>query len=215
MKIFKLSSEEQGFIVREVAKTLTSGGVALLPTETVYGLFCVASDDAAFSRIYEIKGRPVEKALALTLSSPEEIKKYTLIQDWQQKVLNEILPGPVTIVLLAQGCSLLNAVSQENTIGVRIPDYELVLRIIKAAGVPLLSTSANKSGMPAVSRFQDIDPTIIKLVDVSVDAGDCPLKEASTVVDMSQLPVKIIRKGAYPEDRINEIVSKAIVKPEG
>lgn len=193
--------------IDEISSILKKGGIAVLPTETVYGLFCAYSSYEAIEKIFEIKKRPAEKILSLTLSALDDAERFVYMADWQKRTASHFLPGPVTFVFKAkEGAIPPFLVSNEGKTGIRIPDSEIVLKIIKATRIPLASTSANLSGEQPASRFKDLPQEILESVDVAVDAGECPLKVASTVYDLSFFPGKVIRQGAINPQ---EIISTA------
>lgn len=188
--------------IAEIAETLRSGGVAILPTETVYGIFCSYDDESAIRRIFEIKRRPQEKILTLTLADVAEAKKYVELASWQEKVIEEFLPGPVTFVFKPVVALSEFLVSREGKTGIRIPDSPATRKIIRATGKPLASTSANLSGMPSPASFEEIEKELIEAADVSLDAGICEVKVPSTVFDLSFYPGKVIREGAVSPEAI-------------
>lgn len=189
-------------IISQIAETIRKGGVAILPTETVYGLFCCYDSEMAIKRIFEIKKRPQEKILTLTLSDVTEAKNYVELEEWQERVIEEFLPGPVTFVFKPLVSLSEFLISSEGKTGIRIPDSLATRKIIRAAGKPLASTSANISGMPSPASFEEIPQELIEAADISLDAGTCKLKVPSTVYDLTFFPGKVIREGAVSSDTI-------------
>jgi L-threonylcarbamoyladenylate synthase len=207
VKIYSGNTLTDGQIA-EIAGRIREGAVAILPTETVYGLFCRYDLKDSAERIYNLKRRPREKLLSLTLANLEAARDYFDLEEWQLFTLKELLPGPVTFVL--KPCLELPKylVNSEGKTGLRIPDQPLVRRIIEQTGYPLASTSANFSGEPAPGAFKDISTEIVDSCEVAVDAGECTLKVASTVYDLSFFPGMTIREGAVNPETIIEVAER-------
>lgn len=206
--VIKPGQEEE--LAGMVASTLKSGGLAILPTETVYGIFCSFDNDVAVENVFKIKERPFTKVLSLTLADPSDIEEYVEADEWQIKTAKELMPGPVTLIFKARKNLPSYMLSDEGKVGIRIPDFELTRIVIKKHGKPLASTSANISGKNAPASFSDIEEVLLEKVDIAVDAGECPLKIASTVYDLSYFPGKLIRSGYYPEEKIIQIARKYV-----
>ena len=156
---------------------IRSGGIALFPADTVYGLAVDPGNEEAVERMYRLKGRPREKRSALMYFSVDDVP------DMPERA-RRLLPGPVTVIL-ADGR------------GIRVPDGP------RLAGVPVLQTSANPSGGPDPRRLEEVDPAIRAGVDLEIDGGELP-GTPSTVVDLSAEEPRIVREGAVPAARIRE-----------
>jgi len=176
---------------------LKQGGIVLLPTDTVFGICCKIDDEKAVKRLFEIKKRDKTQAVPILVSSTDMVKEY--VREVPQKVeqlMEKYWPGGLTVVLKAKEDKVAPLVrGLRDTIGVRIPDLLSTFQIIEELGVPIVGTSGNFHGQPVVSRYKDLDPKLIKLVDAVLEEdslGDM----ASTVVDCTKEPWKIIRQGA-------------------
>lgn len=189
-------------VVEKIAEILRKGGVGVLPTETVYGLFCAFDNDVAAQKIYEIKGRPKEKVLSLTLSNLNSLEEYVEVEEWQLKTISHFLPGPVTFVLKSKSGLPSHLVSGEGKTGIRIPSLTVLQEIIESHGKPLASTSANTSGKPAPFAFEKVEKEILENVEFALDFGECPVKLPSTVYDLSFFPGKVIREGLIKQEEI-------------
>ncbi|MCX7831388.1 MAG: L-threonylcarbamoyladenylate synthase [Actinobacteria bacterium] len=197
----KLEKQE----ILEIVEILRNGGIALIPTETVYGLFCVYNNKQAVERIFEIKKRPKEKILTLTLADVEQSEDFVFLENWQKSTMKRFLPGPVTFVLKTKANLLPELISEEGKTGIRIPDLELIQELIQYLRMPLASTSANLSGHPSPAKFSDVSQEILHSVDVAVDGGECSEKIPSTVYDLSFFPGRLIRKGKIEEEEIVKV----------
>jgi L-threonylcarbamoyladenylate synthase len=165
----------------EAVAALRAGNVALVPTETVVGLVAA---EPGLSRIREIKGRDVNKPIALLCTSAEESFSLAASVPPLARDLAELYwPGPLTLVLdLFPG----------GAIGVRVPAGEAVRAVLEAYSAPLYATSANLSGEPAIAALDDVDPRVLEAVDIVV-RGERGTGEASAVVDLSGGEVRLLR----------------------
>jgi L-threonylcarbamoyladenylate synthase len=168
----------------------------IFPTETVYGIGTSAFAPSGIRRIYKLKGRHGRKPLALLVHSLDAARPLVeVIPKEAMRLAERFWPGPLTLVLSASPLGRL-VTGGLATIGVRIPDHPVALAILKAAEIPLATTSVNRSGQsPAVSGTQAAK-LFGKTVDYLIDGGICRVKTASSVVDLSHYPYTIIREGA-------------------
>lgn len=168
----------------EAAAALGTGGVALVPTETVVGLVAAAD---GLPRVFEIKGRGADKPVALLCTSAAEA--FSLVSDVSplaRELADRYWPGPLTLVLDRPG---------GGTLGVRVPAGRVARELLSAYGEPLFATSANVSGRPAPRALQDVDPRVLGAVDVVLN-GEPGSGEASAVVDFSGGAVSLLRPAA-------------------
>lgn len=176
----------------------TPGSVILVPTETVYGLVCDWEDTVARQRIYELKGRSENKPLAMFAESAAMAEKFGVkLNSQANTLLEKFAPGPITVIAPAEGLY--------PTVGVRIPDHEFVLSLLKKRQRPLASTSANASGMPNVLTVSEAVDQLHGTVDLCVDAGALSDDAAaSTVVSVCQKDYQILRSGPVSAEAIAE-----------
>lgn len=203
--IYRYQKNKHAELLEKAAAILNEGGVALLPTETVYGLFVRADLEEAQQRLFDIKRRPESKILSLTLNSLEKIKKYARVEPWQELVLKQFLPGPVTFVLRSIKPVTRLVVTEEGTVGIRLPEHSFVQELISKTG-PLASTSANVSGDASPVDFSDINPQIIEAVDFALNDGRCCIGIPSTVYDLTFNPGRVLREGAVKEEQIRRVI---------
>jgi len=169
--------------IYEAVKILKNGGVIIFPTETVYGIGALASNENAIKKIYEIKGRSFDKPLQILISDISQVDLFASeISDKAKELMKKYWPGPLTLVFKTASGS---------TVGLRMPDSPIILELIRQTG-PIAASSANISGQP--------DPTCIGDVkieaDLLLDGGPCKMGKPSTVVDVSVDPPTILRQGA-------------------
>lgn len=173
----------------EAVKILKSGGVIIFPTETVYGIGGLASIENAVKRIYEIKGRSFNKPLQILISDISQVELFASeISDKAKILMKEYWPGPLTLVFKKKSGIFDIITASGNTVGLRMPDNQTVLELIRQAG-PIAASSANLSGEP--------DPTSADEVkieaDLLLDGGKCKMGKASKVIDVSVDPPVILR----------------------
>ena len=179
----------------EFSVSLQNGGVAVIPTDTLYGFAVAADCEKAVARVYEIKNRSSRKPLILFVDRIEELAKLGFeLKDGLPEQLKKYWPGALTAVLPAPGHPQLRAFNF-STMGVRIPNHQMLLEIIRRLPVRLLTTSANRSGDPS-----DVNPDVIASefageIDWLIDGGILPEGMASTVADFTKSPPVILRQG--------------------
>jgi len=185
---------------------LREGGIILYPTDTVYGLGCDPFNEEALRKIIELKGRDAEKGLLVLVNSLDMIESLVYISDLSRKVSNEFHPGPLTLTLRGK-----KVFSEQlrgpytESLAIRIPDNQFCLELLKVFGEPLVSTSANVSGLPVLNTPQEILEQFgdrAGLIDYVVDHGMLPESEPSTLVDLSGNTPKILREGAISKEQL-------------
>lgn len=183
--------------LEKAVEILKNGGIVLLPTDTVFGICCRIDNNKALERLFAIKKRDVSQAVPILVSSTDMVKEYVL--PFSQKVeelMEAYWPGGLTIIVKAKNEKVLPLVrGDKDTVGVRIPDMLSTFQVIEKLGVPIVGTSANFHGKPSVSKYKDLDPELVKLVDYVLEE-DALGSMSSTVVDCSTDSWKVLREGA-------------------
>lgn len=172
----------------------------VFPTDTVYGIGGNANEKSVIERIYRVKQRSKKKPLTLHLFSVDQIEEYGAeISDRQWEIINELLPGPYTIILPASARAPDVSVSQEKKVGIRVPDSDSFRELEDMLDYPLVGTSVNKSGETPMANFDEIVDQYGGLVDLFIES-DKPLgRVASTVLDISFDRPRVLR-GEYPKE---------------
>ncbi len=176
---------------------LQNGGIVVFPTDTAFGVGCRMDDEKAVKRLFAIRQRPETQAVPVLVSSIEMAQKYLQpLSENVKKLMSDYWPGALTVIFPCQTDLVPGLVrGQGQTLGVRMPDHEVPLYIINSIGVPMLGPSANFHGALTPYKQEELEPEFLKLVDYVVP-GECPVGQASTVIDCSVTPWKIIRQGA-------------------
>ena len=178
--------------------------VIIFPTDTVYGIGTPIFDIEGIKRIYEIKKRPKDKPLACLCANLEQINSIAYLNDKAIKLINKFLPGALTLILNAKE-EVINKIGYK-TIGVRIPNCDIALNILKENG-PMLTTSVNESGSIPLNEYDDIKRDYNDLVDYIYDTNTHSSNISSTVVLINDNEFKILRAGEITLDDLNKVVN--------
>lgn len=180
---------------------LKAGGLVAFPTDTVYGIGALAFRDDAVRRLYPIKGRNAQKAIAVLIAGLEILPQVAAKVSALALCLAErFWPGPLTLIV-ARHSSVPSAVSSLPTIGVRVPDHPVALKLLRLAG-PLAVTSANLSGEPSLCRPSDVFRALGGCFELLLDGGVAPGGQPSTVVDCTGKEPVILREGPISMDEL-------------
>lgn len=194
------------FELNKAVGILLSGGVVVFPTDTVWGMGCRADNLESIERLFSIRRRPPTQAAPILVSSIDQAREYFLPTNAiTEKLMNRYWPGGLTIVYHAREEKIPSlARGNQKTIGLRMPNSQKLIKIISDLGVPILGPSANFHNAPTPTNFNHLDPQLLKLVDYMIP-GECGGNQASTVVDATGSPVRIIRQGAVD---LTEIINE-------
>jgi len=184
---------------------LSRGELIVYPTDTLYGLGADATIGGAVEKVFAAKQRPIDKVVSIAVASipaAEELVNFTPIA---KLIASKFLPGPITIVLRAK--SELKFVSKEGKIGIRIPDNDFALALLKSYNRPIIATSANLSGGSNPREVSEIPPEILNQVSVVVDQGRTKYSAPSTIIDLSSDTIEVVREGAVSIDAIKAAIN--------
>ena len=185
------------------AEIIRNGGLVSVPTETVYGLAGDAMNPESVSRIYEVKGRPSVKPLSLMIAGKDDMRRYASeIPDTALFLAGKYWPGPLTIVLKANGTIPDIVLAGGNTVGLRCPDHPLTLQLIRESETALAAPSANLSGGKSPVCAGDVLAVFDGKIEAVIDGGPCILKKESTLIDLSSKPYRLLRIGAVSQDEL-------------
>jgi len=183
--------------MKDAIEIVKTGGIIIFPTDTALGIGCRIDNLQSVERLYKIRRRPVTQAMPILVDSVNMSLSYYLDpSDVVRRLMKDYWPGALTIVAPCKNNLIYSPIrGGGETVGLRMPDHPVILKIIEEVGVPILGPSANFHGDPTPYSPADLNPELVKLVDYVVP-GECTVKQASTVVDCSVVPYKIIRQGA-------------------
>lgn len=173
------------------------GKVGIFPTDTAFGIGCRMDDSAAVERVFEAKQRARDNALLVLVDSLKMAEKYVEVpDDVREKLIDTHWPGGLSIFFKTKpGMVLPIVTANTNVLAIRLPDHKGIEHIIHEVGVPIIATSANKSGGVTPYTMEEIDSEMLERVDF-VLAGECTYKTESTIIDTTVTPWKTIREGA-------------------
>lgn len=184
--------------VKAAVDSLRAGGVALLPTDTVYGLAASPVHDAAIDRIYELKNRPRDRNLPIMVAATFDLASIGIqINDAAARLLaSPLVPGALTLALGIDPAAVPEWLSGRDEIAIRIPNSPFMLAVLEQTG-PLMVTSANAHGQPTANRVSDIVAGLHGDPDIVVDGGHLP-DVPSTLINCHAKPPVIEREGVVP-----------------
>lgn len=199
------------------ADCLTAGGLALVPTETVYGVGVAISafvanletpgPDTGYGRIFTLKRRELTQTVPWLVDGPAALERYGKDVPHSICALAEKLwPGALTLVVLAADDVPPFMRAADGTVALRASASPVVQELIARCGSPLAVTSANTHGKPAPISFDEVEPRILAGVDVAIDAGETPCRDASTIVAVRDGELQILREGAMTVREIRAVL---------
>ncbi len=205
MRVIRISDTNIQAALIEVAGEIKQGGIVAFPTETFYGLGVSFSDKDALTKLFELKRRPKDKpipliigdvsALSVIASSPDEIALRIIERFW---------PGPLTILFAAKAVLSDLITGRTGKAALRVPGRSFALDLARAVGYPITATSANISGMPPASGPDEVISYFGDGVDLLIDGGRTPGGRPSTIVDVSERTITLVREGVIPYKAILE-----------
>ena len=189
--------------IEKAAQLLKAGGLVAFPTDTVYGVGAHGFSPQAVEKIYQVKGRPLNRAIPLLLAGAQSLSHVA--QDITPEawlLVEKFWPGALTVVLRRRPVVPDIVTGGGPTVALRVPDHAFTLRLIRAAGSPLATTSANLTGHPDPRTAQEVANYLEGRIDLILDGGRCPGGIPSTVVDLTTTPPVIVRPGAIPSQEL-------------
>jgi tRNA threonylcarbamoyl adenosine modification protein (Sua5/YciO/YrdC/YwlC family) len=199
------SQREEGLV--EATRTIQRGRLVVLPTDTVYGVGCDAFDEEAVKRLLDAKGRGREMPPPVLVSAKTTLEALAVdIPDWARSLVDELWPGPLTLVLRQQPSLQWDLGETRGTVAVRMPDHEAALELLARTG-PMAVSSANLSGHPAATTADEAEAMLGDQVRVVLDGGPTNGAVPSTIVDCTGEHGRVLRPGAIALERLNEVVA--------
>ena len=194
--------------IERAATLIKEGGMVVFPAKCLYGLAVDAFNPGAVSRIFKVKQRPPSNPILVLISDISCLGQLVArVPRGAQAIMERFWPGDVTLVFEA-GADLPKVLTAATgKIGVRLPQHPVARALVKAAGIPVTGTSANISGEAGCRRVKELDPGLLKGVDMVLDAGTLKGGKGSSVVDFTCFPPKVLRQGEIEETEILRCVS--------
>ncbi|MBP9128312.1 MAG: threonylcarbamoyl-AMP synthase [Elusimicrobia bacterium] len=188
--------------VEQTVSALAGGGVAVFPTDTVYGIAASVFRPLAIRRVYRLKGRSYKKPFPFLVANVEQA--LALVEPPSKKLrhlLDKYWPGPLTVVFNTSALGRWTT-GGKDTLALRIPAHPVTQAILKEMGQPLAVTSANRSGQREAVTGKEAEGLFDKKVDVLVDAGPCPGGVPSTVINVASTHWTLVREGAIKKKEL-------------
>jgi L-threonylcarbamoyladenylate synthase len=197
---------------RRLEQCIASGGVAVFPTDTLYGVCCDPEDERAAERLYRLKGRPAMRPAAVMFFAIEPaLEVLGELPESEQAALQALLPGPVTVLLANRSRSFAPACRIDpETLGLRVPRLPDRLAALAGVSAPLMQSSANLSGGPDARSLDEVPQGILEGAELVIDGGELP-GTPSTVVDLRDLHAErrwhLLREGALSRAAVEELLA--------
>lgn len=203
--------------IKKAIEVLKNGGLIVYPTETCYGLGGDATNPEALKKIMQYKKLRGSKPISIAVSDKEMAEEYVELNEMAENLYKNYLPGPITVISMSKGNLVPPVVSQQGAVGIRYPDYDFTLKLIKKFGKPITATSANMSYRSAPysidQLIKDLPKKSLDLIDLFLDAGELPKNQPSTVLDTTLNELSVLRQGKIEfEDAL--IKNKKILEVE-
>ncbi|MBQ3122731.1 MAG: threonylcarbamoyl-AMP synthase [Firmicutes bacterium] len=197
--------------IREAADIIKEGGLVAFPTETVYGLGANALDSEATAKIYAAKGRPSDNPMIVHIARASDIGQLTpRLSPTIVTLIDVFWPGPLTLIVKKKDIVPDVTTGGLDTVAIRMPDNQIALDLIEAAGCPIAAPSANLSGKPSPTKAQHVIDDLDGRIDAILEGEDCRIGIESTVLDVSgDIPV-ILRPGILTAEDISAAIGKKV-----
>ena len=185
-------------VLERAARLLDRGEVIVCPTDTGYAFSVNALDAGAVAKVFHLKGRVYSNPIHIAVSSIDEAEKYAFVTDIARYLAARYLPGGLTLVLKKKEIIPSMLVAGLDTVGIRVPDNKIMLRLVEMTGHPLTATSANVSGRPGTYSIDEVTAQFgdnLAQVALLLDQGPLKTHELSTIVDLTASPPQLIRQG--------------------
>jgi tRNA threonylcarbamoyl adenosine modification protein (Sua5/YciO/YrdC/YwlC family) len=193
--IIKINSQNpQQRLIRRVEDTLKDGGVIAYPTDTIYGLGCDLSQKDAIERIHRLKRLSKNKRLSIICADLKDISKYAYVPDYAYRIMRSLVPGPYTFILEATKLIPKIMLTNQKTIGIRVPLHTIPLALVKELGHPIITTSVTKADESLYNEPEEIDQMFGKALDVVIDGGII-VPEHSSIIDFTDEQPRLLRRG--------------------
>jgi tRNA threonylcarbamoyl adenosine modification protein (Sua5/YciO/YrdC/YwlC family) len=187
------TNPQQRFI-RKVVDILKEGGVIAYPTDTIYGLGCDLYQKDAIERVHRIRKLGKNKRLSIICADLKDISKYAYVPDYAYRIMRSLIPGPYTFILETTKLVPKIMLTNQKTVGIRVPDNNISLALVKELEHPIITTSVTKPDESLYNDPEEIDQMFGKALDVVVDGGII-VAEHSSIIDFTDEHPQVLRKG--------------------
>jgi tRNA threonylcarbamoyl adenosine modification protein (Sua5/YciO/YrdC/YwlC family) len=193
--IIKINPQNpQQRLIRKVADTLKDGGIIAYPTDTIYGLGCDLYHKEAIEKIHHLKRLHKNKRLSIICEDLSDISKYAHVPDYAYRIMRTLIPGPFTFILEATKLVPKIMLTNQKTVGIRVPDNNISLALVRELEHPIITTSVKKPDESLYSDPEEIDQMFGKLLDWVIDGGTI-VAEHSSIIDFTNDQPRVLRQG--------------------
>lgn len=204
-KIYVLNGKDDLEKIKEAAECIKNDGIVAFPTETVYGLGANGLKENCVKKIFKAKGRPQDNPLIIHVAS-KDINQYVKnIPQVAEKLIDKFWPGPLTLILEKKDIVPMETSANLNTIGIRMPNNYVALKLIEFSGMPIAAPSANISGRPSPTTLEVCVEDLEGKVDYIIGGEKCDVGLESTIVDCTVNPPIVLRPGGVTLEMLHEI----------
>lgn len=195
--MFLLNSSKKDIEI--ACKLIKSGKLVAFPTETVYGIGCIFDNEKSYQKLNNLKIRKLKKKshrkfYTIMLPDVKSIENYAIINKKIKKFLKIILPGPVTVILLAKKNKIPKHI-RNKTIGIRVPDFSTTLKFLKKISKPILAPSLNREGLKPMTLIKKIQKEFLNEISGIIITKKKIDNFPSTIISLCDNKIKILRKG--------------------
>jgi L-threonylcarbamoyladenylate synthase len=214
--MIRISATNKEKAIAECRRVITEGGVVAFPTESFYGLGVKYDDLLALKKLNILKRRPKDRALPLIIGDRKVLALIAPSTGFiAEKLMKRFWPGPLTLLVPAKKDLPELITAGSGKVAVRIPGSSFALELAGSLDFPVTATSANISGMTPASHPDEVIRYFGDQIDLLVDGGEAPGGKPSTIVDIEDSKIEIVRKGSIPDEDIYRLVGACQRKQAG
>ena len=199
--------------IETAVEVIKNGGLVVFPNDTVYSLGVDPTNQKAVDKLLAFKDRWTGKAISIAVLDEKMAKEYVILTDEAERVYQKLLPGPFTVVSEGKHKMAKGIEAEDGSLGVRIPEYKLVHDWVGKLGKPITATSANLAGRTPHYSIKSFLKTLSKkkkeMIDLVIDSGKLPHNLPSTVIDVREAEIKVLRRGDLVTGKEETLISKS------
>ncbi len=190
------------------AEIIQHGGVIAFRTDTFYGLGADPFNRSAVARVRELKGREDDKPILVLVSDQNQADRFIEQSGFYKMVAIGRWPAPLTLIGVSRSEVPIELTAGTNSLGVRLPDDEIVCSLVSACGGALTATSANLSGQPPARTAREVQNYFPEGIDLIIDGGEVGATEPSTILDLRGSEARLVREGAITREELGELLEQ-------
>lgn len=196
--VLKVNCDKEG--IQKASQIINKGGIAIFPTDTVYGIGCDPYNKESVKKIYDIKSRDISKSVPVLAYSKEVAAKIVHFDKLSKKIIEKFWPGPLTIILKLTDEKIKKSLNLKDKIAIRVPNNKCTLELLKKCNF-LVGTSANISGDLPYTNPDECFKNLHNY-DIFIDGGTITSESESTIIEIEDEEIKIIREGSLTKEEI-------------